>query len=814
MGQKNLHLRPLGAVIAASWVWSTASFSIAAEPAPIPVIPGGLEVGSESIKFATGNLQVAGQTSVLKQSTTGLGDLLRASNSFAVWRVYFDFDRMNRADRFCAFGNDTDGDQPRNVSLRYLPAALPGGYSTRRGKIELITRKDGSTAQITLSSAAMPVVSGWYDIVAVRSGDTVRLDVFSVANGTKVANGAASAVTNANFGIDTFGESHFYIGDTQDVAGEANTSTARGSDANAKVGWEGAIAFLGWGNATTSDTDWQEIALGADPLTRIGLSNFKYYRRLRDTTLASRSPVAGTGDTSAACTVIGAFLPGGTPGRQHPTDYITLDPVPDYHGFGVDPVTRDAIIPVSGKCNGVTWAGVFTQNVMEHHGHRREARYIAGVIQVRYINDTTLVPLTPWQQACPISVTGVTEGRSFTENSRSAATVDVIGNGQSQQTILCEGTSLNNTLSTPSFSLVRREVGAIEPSAVAFQTRPEVGNLRTSDALAEMVKVIQSRANAFIGRPVAVRYILNAVAGTSPLDMIDDWVRGGLNTIDLLAYAGSGVTVDLTDWHSAVVSEGANYGNNILGAIYLGTGPYATANQMPDIRRANARIAIAGTSRETITTPGPFDTDQSTGVGAVRASARAWAAANGAAYGPEQIDIRVDTGQGPHQSTTSLRGNVRKGGRQGETVARALGFSTSVDPSLGSPQFNAGKASFRLTATLPNAGSSLRVDNAATYGSDVQGFEISTDGGSTWSRSGFTATFSGTTVTLTKSSGNWSGVTVGNMRVRYAFGGPFSYGTSEEGTEKFRGLLYDGTAIEGGLGLPVRPLAATVVAEP
>jgi hypothetical protein len=174
----------------------------------------------------------------------------------------------------------------------------------------------------------------------------------------------------------------------------------------------------------------------------------------------------------------------------------------------------------------------------------------------------------------------------------------------------------------------------------------------------------------------------------------------------------------------------------------------------------------------------------------------------------------MEGGCGPHQLPSDVRANVRLGWRMGEGVARALGLSSSVDPSIGTPQFNSGKASFRLTVTLPNAGSALRVDDTGTFGSNVQGFEISTNGGTTWTRSGFTVTFSGTTVTVTKSSGNWSGVTIGQMRVRYIGGGGVGYGTAAESSNLIRGLIYDGTSNEGGLGLPVLPLVSTVVAEP
>lgn len=773
-----------------------------------PPIPSGLEVGTDSIKFATGNLQVAGQTSVLKQSTTGLGTILRAGDTFLVCRFYVDFDRMNRNNRFCLFGNIvSDAAQPGQLGVRFLPDALGSAFGTRRGKFEVSVRQSGGVLpEYKLGGATMPTTSGWYDLWIRRTGDVTKIDVYNMA-GTKVSDGTASALTQANFGLNSFGgTTAFYIGDAVDVANEATTSTARGIDNNSNVGWEGAIAFLGWGSAAVSDADCEAIALGAAHTARIAASNFAYARRFRDTTLASRSPVSGTSDTSAACTVIGAFLPGGTPGRQTTSDWITLNPVPDYYGFGVNPATQQATVPFVGSCGGVAFSGSITAALLPTFVYRREVRFLSGAIQGRFISEAG-VPVAAWQTLATTSASGITEGRTFTENSRSAPSIKVLISGQSQMDSFAKGTSLNNTMPTPSVAMVRRETSPVNSSAAAFQTLAEVGNYRAADGVAQLAKVVNGGASA-------VSVVFNAVDGTGVSSLIDDWIRGSFNTLDLLAYSGNDITIDLWNWHSTDAGQGANFGNNVLGAAYLGTGPLATANKLPNIRAATARIVIAVATRETTTSAGPFTTDQSTGIGLVRQSARAWAAANGAYIAPEQIDMKLAANNGPHQDQTSVRGNPRIFGRMGEGINRALGFSSSVDPTIGSPQFNSGKASFRLTVTLPNAGSTLRVDNTATYGSNVQGFEISTDGGTTWSRNGFTATFSGTTVTLTKSSGDWTGIAAGALRVRYAWGGPFSYGTSLESSEEFRGLLYDGTALEGGLGLPVSPLAAAVVAEP
>lgn len=773
--------------------------------------PTGLEVGQESIKFATGNLMAAGQTSVLKQSTTNLSNVLTGDDSFIYALVYMDFDRMHRNNYFPILGNSSSGSTAGRLQWRWCPTALNSSASSLRGRFQFLMRRASGT-QYSFTSGVMPEVSGWYHLFIRRStGGVFRADAYDMT-GTLVADGALDALTQTLGGVDSFNQSHFYIGDAVDVASEPSTATARSINGNVLAGFEGSIAFVGIGDAAVSDADCAAIAAGEDPVTRIGAANFKYARRLADTGATSLAPVSGTSDTTPSATVIGAFLKGGTPGRQGAADFITLDPVPDYYGFGVDPDTLQATVPFAGNCGGVAFSGTITAALLPDFAYRREVRYRAGFIEGRFIGEDG-TPVAAWQEIGSTTAAGITNGLTFTENSRSAPAIKVLLHGQSQMTIFGGDTTLNNTLAAPSFSLARYEQATNNSAAFAFQMLPEAGNLRVSDGMAEFAKTIQAQQSG------AISIVLNALQGSSALDMIDDWSRVSgaitLNTQNLLSYAGGAdVTVDLWQWFSTHQAEGANFGANILDAVYNNTGINATGNKVSDIRNASAKVVISPATRQTPTTAGPHDSDTSQTIGAIRPSMWAWAGANSAAIGPEITDMRLDTGEGAHQLPGSERGNKRIGIRMGEGVLRALGLSSSVDPTIGSPILNGAMTTITLTATLPNAGSSLRVDDTVTFGSDVQGFEISEDAGVTWSRSGFTGTISGSDVILTKASGDWTAIAAGNLMVRYATGSPFGYGTSLESSELFRGGLYDGTSIESGLGLPVRPMASTVVAQP
>ena len=94
-------------------------------------------------------------------------------------------------------------------------------------------------------------------------------------------------------------------------------------------------------------------------------------------------------------------------------------------------------------------------------------------------------------------------------------------------------------------------------------------------------------------------------------------------------------------------------------------------------------------------------------------------------------------------------------------------------------------------------------------GASIEGFEISENGGTTWTRTGFTVAITDNeTVTLTKSSGAWAA----NVRVRAYAGGPFSYGTADELNARYKGHLYDGCEAANGLGLPLLGFDPVVLA--
>ena len=125
-------------------------------------------------------------------------------------------------------------------------------------------------------------------------------------------------------------------------------------------------------------------------------------------------------------------------------------------------------------------------------------------------------------------------------------------------------------------------------------------------------------------------------------------------------------------------------------------------------------------------------------------------------------------GEGPHQRTDELRGNVYYARWTAMALARMAKLYTADIEGTFTAASRSG-AVITVTANLPNAGTlQTIVDNQTPVG-----FEVSEDGGATWSRSNgtipFTPARSGNTVTLTRGSGNWTAGT----QVRYLFGYPW-----------------------------------------
>lgn len=768
-------------------------------------------LSSQSIRFPEANLQFAGQFGGLKQSRTNMPQILNAADSHVIfcWELPREKNHQNRI--YELFGNQAA--QPGQFQMRFFGTNTD---TVARGALSWSHRQaGGGGSTLNLTGPIVEVDRFVAKVSRTLSGADIVyvIDAWNCTDGTKIAGTPNVNPAGVN-GITTLAQTHWYVGFGALPAFEPNAATVRTAPSGGAIG---ACEFLGFYNGAVSDADMSAIALGADPLAQLTPANFGYYRRLRGTDATSLAPLAGTGDTTPAATIVGSLRPGGNLRRQDASDYLTLDRLPDGYMFGCRLGEDTQEVPFIGSLAGTPFSATLTVPKTSGGAYREVCHFNSRLWgRVVLTDDTVLVPWT----SLAVLPNPATEGLTFAERSRFSVGIKPVWPAQSQISYMfgngqggTVSVSLGRKLQTASFgSIAGRFTDNAGFGGAREQIRIFEGNVSWSDGFAALIDEVSDKAGA------DVQAISLAVPGTSPLEWIKAaGTRSWSADNTTMGVFGRDVSVVAWQWYSNVQSQGNNYGVNVLDAVVENTGPNADVNWIGNgIFRNGFSFVVSGFTRVTVGTAGPFDVDQNaaaSGIPQSRATARQWAIDNGYTAGPAIIDMQIDGVGGPHEAGSTY-GTVRLGLREAESVLRAIGISNLQDPSIGTPAFAVGKASFTLAVTLPNAGSTLRVDDTATFGGNVQGFEISTDGGTTWSRSSFTATFSGTTVTVTKTSGDWSAVAAGDFRVRYAFGGPLALGTSLESSLLVRGLLYDGSANEGGLGLPILPLAPTVVAEP
>lgn len=675
------------------------------------------------------------------------------------------------------------------------------------------SRGESGTDTLTLDvDLTAPLNAGYRRFFAVlrQTGTNYTWDVWECREGTKFTGATATSTTHT---ITTFGTNSFWF------VGQLGTAAMAGMLTGTAAGWPGEVDLVGYvnnGATAITDANLQDIALGADPLAVFPSGAFKGFRKLRDTTTVSLS-AAGGGDTVGAGTVIGTVRSGGDLARQSKTAYLTLDALPD--GY----------VACAGK-GGNSGLVPFTI---------RTAGYATDLVEARLINEDGTV-IVPWTLLGPTTdgatyylSAGVYDAWLHREvrlrnnpsvifRGRSRIGVGTKANlfGQSQLTIAIGaiGVGLKSSLTVSSLARMEgnRTNGGTVPTTRA-QIRVLEGDMVYSDGTIALARHIRTR------RAGPVCAIVNGVVGTSWLDLVDDSrpLRSWTDVTNLAALAGKDAVVAVP-WFGSDENQGSNIGATRLDPAILGNGATIYNHFVADGDGITGGfpVCIMPPSRVPTANAGPYDYTFGNGVSGAREQVqiafRAWVAANStlAVNGPDCGDLAIDnnaTGTptapatdlgGVHQAQHIKEGSIRYMIRTGEGICRALGISpTPTDPQITSAAFyDAGggaRSGIELTLSMPNLGK-LRTGAGA-----INGIEVQNAGAGAWSKSGFTASiFRNNKIRLVKTSGTWS---VGT-RVSYNAGGGLDYGTANELLRPYDGCLYDGTAIEDGLGLPVLPV--------
>jgi len=646
-----------------------------------------------------------------------------------------------------------------------------------RNKFRITIR---GTTGTTVSFFSAAITTPKILLAITKNGNDFAVKTIDCETGALTNGGTqTSSATELNLPLD------FWVG----YAG-ATSVPARPMTGNASM-FTGSIESFGYIDITPTDAMLINYATGDDVDTAFGLSNVRWARDLKGVDAASLAPLSGTTDPTASLTTSGNnFKTGGSIRRATKAKYLQMSD--NFEGY-VASVKKDVttgIFPVSGSSSETS-----------------------GIVQCRVIWDDDATSSnwvdmaeidgsgnwTGKMKALPMSEWGYVETRlkddtAITGISRkkSAFGYKIYFPNQSQCRIMATDDGLNTTLQSASRGAVYK-LGAVTDATL--QSYVFDSAFANSDGLVSMIDYLYG----LTGKVTTI--ISDAISGTSAAKWIDDSSidpasRNWSDTVDLLAVTGNDFASIIWQWGSSD-NIGLDYGD-VFDAVLNGTGPLTADHYINDgTFETGFEFAVSLFSRSTTTGVGPFDFDDNN-VGITRQGQANWLVSNPtiSTFGSYVNDMAID-GTGPHQPLSTVKGSTRIALRMAESAARALGFSSDTNPTISGIVLT-NSTTITGTVTLPNGGA-IKTDGLA----GLQGFEISVDSGTTWSRSGFTGVVStSTTFTLTKTSGTW----IAGAMIRYQSGSPLGYGSSVESSDLYEGCLYDGTSFDSNLGIPIEPM--------
>ncbi|MEO1220290.1 MAG: hypothetical protein AAFY42_02910 [Pseudomonadota bacterium] len=733
---------------------------------------------------------------------TASGDEVFAYNKVcAFWiQLEFPWERLDFNNGYQAFGTSSNSTGSQSTSGTAFQAAFWGGawnQTFRRNNFFLRANRSGTDlVDLEVDLNALQAANA-RNILLVFSSDgsgTFRSRAF--ATGQPVTTGTS---VNGNLHrLTTTFTTHIRLGDV----GIDATDDSQSAAGNIKAAWPGSVFSHGFVEGTEgSDSEWQAIIDGAGIEASLGgATAFTLARDFRGASSISDALAASfTGDATLAGVELGTITKGST-ARQSASKFLTFDALPG--GYVADikkDQTTGSVALTGGQSAGLS-GRLFARAV-----DPATDSVLSPPVEVGSIAAIANASFNPsgfpawgvvevWAESDPETVCRLAEWFGCGDK------VGAIGQSQVEYALNRSGLPI---ATTEPMSFVLR--GPNRPQIV-----PIIAAMTTEYNGAKGIAQRLAQVNG--GRAVCVVDV--SQAGTSADQWTDDGVgRPWQDDVDMAALAG---TDKQPVWNWFTSDVGLDY-NDVFDDVVLGTGPLAGDHTLFDgsvFDQTGYLLAVSDPSRSTNGNagagPSDFDTATVQRSEAV-AEQRNWVANNPslALFGPNVPDMAIDDDAaaqsppgdtqlaGPHPSIWVSEGGWRLGYRMGEAAARAKGYSTLQDPALDAAgaSINGGRTVITIPMVLPNAGSSPVTQDSAAIG----GFEFSEDGGSTWSRSGYSAQVVSSSVEITKSSGSWAA----NLQWRYAPYGPYSFGTLVELDAPYKGHLYDGVSgFEGGLGLP------------
>lgn len=775
---------------------------------PVIVEPGQPVIGS--VQFPPFNRQYADIAGAISYPAAGVVQsplLTPAAPSafFIMLQVAHERTKLNRESR--VIGNGATG-----AATTFSLVHHGDNYFDGNRHDELRWRSRGATGDLLDLSVDVQLRASKWHLIVIRSNGSGSFSIASYAPG--LGKIAGTTQTSATHSLNA-------LSGTRVTLGDAVNNTPNLMPYAMPVGaFDGAVAFHGFvlGDGG-DDARWQAICEGADVAqTLASASAFRLYRDFRNggATPEALGPVL-PGDGTEAGAIHGTVGAGGTVPCEHPLRYLDFNRLPDGYVLCAADGQTHGSVQLTGRSLGLV-GGLMGRIVSESGAVLVPGFMIDGVAPTMTV--TLRLPpyagwgyLEMWVESDPTVVHRM--------NSRIGCGDKLAVIGQSQAYIMLYAGGV--TLAPTGLVSFCSHVGTVsDPADTATSPVPRFSAV----ARPQMFIMPPQMTNAYNGITAiaervgehnqgrAVSVVGCAIPGTSARDWINDTITQRQWAVDVeVAQMAGRDRVPIWLWYSA--DAGLDY-RLMFDAVVFGTGPYAGNHTLFDgsLQLSGYKLGVSLPSRATGTEPGPFDSDD---FGFRRTYSQegqiAWCNSHPdiGVIGPAVTDMAIDnlaSGTpagpgfnlgGPHESQVLREGVYRLGYRVGETYLRARGLSPVpnnpyVDPAQIT--INPGRSEILAKCVLPNQGIGLRTAD----GRPVTGFELSTDGGATWTKSGFTASIvASDTVRLVKSTGVWPA----GLKLTYLRGGPFSYGTAEELNAHYKGSLYDGCAAEGGLGLPL-----------
>lgn len=730
---------------------------------------------SGSVRLPAGNNDPAGAPSAAYYTMPAVNPgLFGSTNSAFVWVGKVPPELLTGNVSSCLFGLSTAG-----FRLTVFGAA----HATKPGTIEFEWLRAGLTPSAGTLSVATPATSGAVMIAVVRdaaAANAFTLSVISLADGSVLASATTTltgtAATSLAFGIG-------FPGATPGTS----AATLQG---------DMALTFSARGVAP-SLANLQAIALGAAPAATLSGATFDWHYDFKGLGTAAPASLtaAGTATAGAATRQGAGFFPGTTIRRQTATEYLVPTVNWKYGDAPVPIRPGDATAPLAVSClasAGVTpevrlalddgrvlvdWTPMSAAGGGAHSVTLDVGRFHQGwgVLEFRdSANPSNVNTRALWTQpfaVCPkVPMLGQSE---FQNHFWSVTTLGLALNAAAY--------GKYTWASVPTVGGAK-EWGILNPGKVTLSDG-RVALFNQLYALGLWPVVIGMDAVGGTGAAPSLGG-LDARRPYSHFVANRDWIGGARAT--LLWY-----------WGVSDLSEIAANGVNYYDAVFKGTGPAVGVTGMPAALATQNLFALYSSAgvifmplgRKKSGGAAPLTTPQVTGYATGRKAGRAWAAANGYVVGLGLSDNEL--GDNYHPKGDSAKGNKLMGERIAHSIARAFGLAPATDPSVAGITLTAANV-YTVTFTLPNGGTLYSPAPTALTGWMVNN-----------SNAGFVAAVVGNTVTLTKSSGNWTGSEV----IRYEHDAPrdLGAGTATEAAT-CAGAIYETWAGDlAGLGLPVVP---------